>query len=190
MQIADTLLHLPETFPASYLKIYDPSLRNAFDCRERCHMLTLRTCCLGVPGRVWFPDHCPVYCGSFLRWRICRASSTPAFRLAHLTRIVGWVRSCSHLSPTKKAPLERTAGLFLVVGFPESDYKITDPQVNVPPAAMVAFLASRAYRLDCHSGPLPAGEKNPFGQTNDVHEQVARPGAALQKFNWQSQLYR
>ena len=46
----------------------------------------------------------------------------------------------------QKGPLERTAGLPIVVGFPES-HRITGLQVNVPPAAMVAFLAGRAYRL-------------------------------------------
>ena len=62
----------------------------------------------------------------------------------------------------QKGPLERTAGLPIVLGFPESDNKITDLQINVPPAAMVAFLAGRAYRcpkcpttkyvMDAHSG--------------------------------------
>ena len=62
----------------------------------------------------------------------------------------------------QKGPLERTAGLPIVIGFPESDNKITDLQINVPPAAMVAFLAGRAYRcpkcptaqyvMDAHSG--------------------------------------
>ena len=47
----------------------------------------------------------------------------------------------------QKGPLERTAGLPIVVGFRESDHKITDLQVNVPLAAMLAFLAGRAYRL-------------------------------------------
>ena len=44
----------------------------------------------------------------------------------------------------QKGPLGRAAGLPVVLGFPETDNRITDLQVNVPPAAMVAFLAGRA----------------------------------------------
>ena len=47
----------------------------------------------------------------------------------------------------QKGPLGRAAGLPVVLGFPETDNRITDLQVNVPPAAMVAFLAGRAYQL-------------------------------------------
>ena len=36
---------------------------------------------------------------------------------------------------------------------------------------------------ECHSGPLPAGEKNPFGQTNDAHEQVALSVTIFFKFS-------
>ena len=47
----------------------------------------------------------------------------------------------------QKGPLKRAAGLPVVLGFPETDNRITGLQVNVPPAAMVAFLAGRAYQL-------------------------------------------
>ena len=79
---------------------------------------------------------------------------------ATLTQIIGWVH-CSHSSPTKKVPWSVRQGRPLLF-FPESDNKITNLQINVPPAAMVAFLAGRAYRcptcpppkyvMDAHSG--------------------------------------
>ena len=47
----------------------------------------------------------------------------------------------------QKGPLGRAAGLPVVLGFPETDNRITDLQVNVPPAAMVAFLAGRTHQL-------------------------------------------
>ena len=57
---------------------------------------------------------------------------------------------------------QRTAGLPIVLGFLNLTTKITDLQINVPPAAMVAFLDGRAYRcpkcpaaryvMDAHSG--------------------------------------
>ena len=40
----------------------------------------------------------------------------------------------SHSSPTKKVPWSVRQGC-PVIGFPESDNKITDLQINVPPAA-------------------------------------------------------
>ena len=69
----------------------------------------------------------------------------------------------------QKGPLERTAGLPpIVLGFPESDNQITDLQINVPPAAMVAFFAGRAYRcpkcpttkyvMDVHGLPQVTGQ--------------------------------
>ena len=65
----------------------------------------------------------------------------------------------------QKGPPGRAAGLPIVLGFPESEQHITDLQVNVPPAAIVALLAGRAYqRPTCPHIRERPGEGSPVIQ--------------------------
>ena len=174
--IADTLLHLPETFPAAYLKVYDPII----------------TQCLRLSGALQHFDlaemlDCPVpqldkarLSESLVGYGFLTTAQYIAdlfFAVSDLPSVINasFPAMLSYADPDywlgalllafeshQKGPLDRTAGLPIVIGFPESDNKITDLQINVPPAAMVAFLAGRAYRcptcpttkyvMDAHSG--------------------------------------
>ena len=131
--IADTLLHLPETFPAAYLKVYNPIITQClrlsgalqhFDLAKmlECPAPQLDKARLSesLVGMAFLPLRSTSRIFS-LRCRTCRVSSMPVFlQSATLTQIIGWVHSESH----QKGPLERTAGLPIVLGFPESDNKL------------------------------------------------------------------
>ena len=128
--IADTLLHLPETFPAAYLKVYDPIITQClrlsgalqhFDLAEMldCPVPQLDKARLSesLVGTAFLPQRSTSRIFS-LRCRTCRVSSMPVFLQcsATLTQIIGWVHFCSHSSPTKKVPWSVRQGcpLFLV----------------------------------------------------------------------------
>ena len=157
--IADTLLHLPETFPAAYLKVYDPII----------------TQCLRLSGALQHIDLADILSFQIPQLDKTRLSDslvgygflTTAQYIADLFFAVADVPGVKNASfpacysdpdywlgalllafeSHQKGPLGRAAGLPVVLGFPETDNRITDLQVNVPPAAMVAFLAGRAYQL-------------------------------------------
>ena len=112
--IADTLLHLPETFPAAYLKVYHPII----------------TQCLRLSGALQHVDlaamlDCPVpqldqyIADLFSAVSDLPVSSMPAFLQcsATLTQIIGWVHFCSHSSSTKKVPWSVRQGCPLLLVF-------------------------------------------------------------------------
>ena len=70
----------------------------------------------------------------------------------------------------QKGPPGRAAGLPTVLGFPETEKRITDLQVNVPSAAIVALLAGRAYRTP--TCPHTAYERNQDGVDESRFERV------------------
>ena len=174
--IADTLLHLPETFPAAYLKVYDPIITQClrlsgalqhFDLAEMldCPVLQLDKARLSES----LVGYGFLTAAQYIADLFSAVSDLPSVINASFPAMLSYADPDYWLGALllafeshQKGPLERTAGLPIVIGFPESDNKITDLQINVPPAAMVAFLAGRAYRcpkcpttkyvMDAHSG--------------------------------------
>ena len=112
LEVADKLLHLPETFPAAYLQIYDPII----------------PICLKLSTAQYIAD------------LFFAVADIPSDAMLQRSGLLDG-------GPFVGIPLPgRTAGLPIVLGFPETERRITDLQVNVPPAAIVASLAGRAYR--------------------------------------------
>ena len=156
IKIADTLLHLPETFPASYLKVYDPIIAQCLrlsGALQHVDLANMLACSVPQLDKARLSESLVGY--GFLT--TAQYIADLFFAVADMPSVINasfpammcysdpdyWLGALllafeSH----QKGPLEP-----IVVGFPESDHRITDLQVNVPPAAMVAFLAGRAYRM-------------------------------------------
>ena len=79
----------------------------------------------------------------------------------------------------QNGPPGRAAGLPIVLGFPKSEQRITDLQVNVPPAATVALLAGRAYqRPTCPETAYERDKKGFLMVQGQVQESSLREWAA------------
>ena len=158
IKIADTLLHLPETFPASYLKVYNPIIAQCLRLSEALQHVDLANvlaCPVPQLDKARLSESLVGY--GFLTTAQYIADlffDMPSVINASFPAMMCYSDPDYWLGALllafefhQKGPLERAAGLPIVVDFPKSDHRIADLQVNVPPAAMVAFLAGRAYRL-------------------------------------------
>ena len=174
--IADTLLHLPETFPAAYLKVYDPIITQCLrlsGALQHFDLAEMLDCPVPQLDKARLSESLVGYgfltTAQYIADLFSAVSDLPSVINASFPAMLSYADPDYWLGALllafeshQKGPLERTAGLPIVIGFPESDNKITDLQINVPPAAMVAFLAGRAYRcptcpatryvMDAHSG--------------------------------------
>ena len=172
--IADTLLHLPETFPAAYLKVYDPIITQCLRLSGALQHIDLADILsFQIPqlDKTRLSDSLvgygfPVHRRSLLCCRRCARVKNASFpAMLCYSDPDYWLEALS-LAFHQKGPLKRAAGLPVVLGFPETDNRITDLQVNVPPAAMVAFLTGRAY-VPCSQicGGPPRTPPSPWANT-------------------------
>ena len=173
LEVADKLLHLPETFPAAYLQIYDPIIPI---CLKLSGALLDLEAMLGSNApqldRVSLMDSIVGYgflaTAQYIADLFFAVADIPGVGNARFPAMLCysdpdyWMGALLlAFEAHQKGPPGRAAGLPIVLGFPETEKRITDLQVNVPPAAIVALLAGRAYRRP--TCPRTVYERDPDG---------------------------
>ena len=160
LEVADKLLHLPETFPAAYLQIYEPIIPICLKHSGALQYLDLETM-LGsnapqldrtslMESIVGYGFLATAQCIADLFFAVADIPSVGNARFPAMLCYSDpdyWMGALLlAFEAHQKGSPGRAAGLPIVLGFPETEKRITNLQVNVPPAAIVALLAGRAYR--------------------------------------------
>ena len=167
LEVANTLLYLPETFPASYLMLHSPLINSS----------TRLALALGFVPLEFSPirqtQDLENLQSSIVGYSFLTAAQHVADLFFAVRDIKGvqsakFPRMVSYCDPDywlaglllaydahKNAPPTRAAALPVVIGSPGSDKQskqaerqgtLLDLQLNIPPAVAVAFLAGRAYQ--------------------------------------------
>ena len=129
--IADTLLHLPETFPAAYLKVYDPIITQCLrlsGALQHFDLAEMLDCPVPQLDKARLSESLVGYgfltTAQYIADLFSAASDLPSVINASFPAMLSyadpdycWVHFCSHSSPTKKVPWSVRQGCPLLLVF-------------------------------------------------------------------------